>query len=209
MRNTSLPLSVLQLTQSHQIHNDIYKTSLMLSLPHVHPAMSITHTHTHRESSHSSKQWGRSDSDIEAPCIYRCNYHCRFLSVCPSLCVFSSPSIMQPSSLCPLLLSTVWTRPFCPYTLMFYPTIPSLFPLRFPLSFSLIVTSRKLQSDSRICPSWLRLAGWQTVCLSVSFKKLIIHSSKSLCLCLPFVLLCYLTLFLPASCLYNEIDIKI
>lgn len=80
-------------------------------------------------------------TQTEAPCIYLYNYHCLFLSVYPSLGLFSSLSVLQPSSLSALLLSTVWTHPFCSYTLSLYPTIPSLFPLCFPLSFSLTTIS--------------------------------------------------------------------
>ncbi len=130
------------------------------------------------------------------------------LPLCLSLSLSLFISIFQanPLSLLSFLLSS-----FCPHSFVISLLSFPHFPLRASLfhSLSLLsVTGCKLQSDSRICPSWLCLSGRQTVSLCPSvclLKKLIIRGSKTLCLFLP---LCYLLLSLPASYLYRTRYIK-
>lgn len=153
------------------------------------PVSTLQCASTHRESSHISKQWGRSDSDQGAPCIYLCNYHCLFLLVCLSVCLFSSSFIMQPSSPSLLLLSTIWT-PFCPYILFVYLCHHSLTSPSTLHSFILsycyhwLVANCYRTAGSAPCDSDCKLS--VSLCLCLSFKKPVTYDSKSLCLCLTF-----------------------
>lgn len=68
---------------------------------------------------HIFKQWGRSDSDQGALCVCLRNYLCLLFLVCLSVCVFSSPFIMQ--TVFPLSSPPVYNLgSFCPYLFCVY-----------------------------------------------------------------------------------------
>lgn len=171
---------------------------------HLHPACDHTHTHTAAVALN-----GREDlTQTERPHVFICVITAVSSSLCPSLRLFSSPSL-NPSSLSSLPLSRVWTHLFfspvsSPPSYPHFSLHTSLFH---PLSL-LSVASCEQQSDGSICLSWLRLSGWQTVCLCVFLKKAHHPRFKDSLPLSSFLPLCYLSLFLPASCLYNEIGIK-
>ena len=174
------------------MHNWIYKTSkqpsFFLSLLHLHPAVSPhthTHTHTHRAAVALN---GREDlTQAERPHVFICVITAVSSSLCPSLRLYSSPSL-SPSSLSSLPLSTVWTRLF----FFFRPFHPHHHTLTFLSTLHSFILSRCYQwpvaSSNQTAASAPRgsvcLAGKLSVC--VFLKKPIIHSSKTLCLRLPF-----------------------
>lgn len=161
--------------------------------------------HTER-SSHIFKQWGRSDSDQGALCIYLCNYHCHFLLVCLSVCVFSSPFIMQ--TLSPFSSPPVYNLDsFCPCILCVYRchhsfTFPStLHSFILSYCYRWLVASCYQTAGSALCDSACKLSA--SLCLCLSFKKPVIYTSKSLSACV--LLFSFLTQSLcQLGVLYNK-----
>ena len=126
-----------------------------------------THTHTHRAAVALN---GREDlTQAERPHVFICVITAVSSSLCPSLRLYSSPSL-SPSSLSSLPLSTVWTRLF----FFFRPFHPHHHTLTFLSTLHSFILSRCYQwpvaSSNQTAASAPRgsvcLAGKLSVCVS-------------------------------------------